>query len=231
MNKYQKIPTIAALIAFSAIIAPSAHGQEVRRAILPSEIDYYQNRFDTEWKQLTAQWKVLDSQALVVIAQIQSQGNTVQRAQLLISIWDQMDQIARRQDEMLAAAKRDTPRLIDMDKALKEAAWAQMQADQRRAPVILPRDPNPNDCLIIATEAFNRLQKTSNWARIAGLRFIAEGKIARHAVVFFQPTPDSKIWMYDASGSIDLDTQSHDLEQITPALKSLVTNLESVEWQ
>jgi len=42
--------------------------------------------------------------------------------------------------------------------------------------------------------------------------------IGGHAVVFYQPTENSNVFMYDAGGSYDLFTQSHDLDEIVTAL-------------
>ena len=57
--------------------------------------------------------------------------------------------------------------------------------------------PNQNDCLLVATEAYARLQKSAYWAKIAGFTWFENAKdVGGHAVVFYQPTADSNIWMY-----------------------------------
>jgi hypothetical protein len=84
---------------------------------------------------------------------------------------------------------------------------------------------NPNDCLIVATEAYTRLSKANAWARIAGFTISKNTKvIGGHAVVFFQPTSNSNVWMYDANGSRDLHTKSHDLAEILEAMSQLLNN-------
>jgi hypothetical protein len=75
------------------------------------------------------------------------------------------------------------------------------------------------DCLIVATEAQARLKNTACWARIAGFTVSkSSNRIGGHAVVFYQPTLNSNVWMYDKSGSHEIPTQSHDLTIIVEAL-------------
>ncbi len=79
-----------------------------------------------------------------------------------------------------------------------------------------------NDCLLVATEAYARMQKTAYWAKIAGFTWIKDGKvIGKHAVLFFQPTESSNVFMYDKSGSLGIATQSHDLNEIINSLNEL----------
>ena len=86
------------------------------------------------------------------------------------------------------------------------------------------------DCLPFAIEALSRLKKSSVWAQIAGFTWVEDGKkLGGHAVVFFQPTEKSNVWMYDRSGSYDLQTRSHDLGEIIAALNSLTRDNLSVE--
>jgi hypothetical protein len=209
-GRWQITPTtMVALIVFSAIIAPMAQGQEVRRALPVTAGDRYEQYLKTGIAKSRAERNELYGAYVNFLAC--STPHCLEMQRLISQILGSIDSY-----------------LNDATASLNNYYETKAQTAQ----IIASRDdPTPNDCLIVATEAFNRLQKTAHWVKIAGLRIIVAGKIVRHAVVFFQPTPDSKIWMYDASGSIDLDTQSQDLEQITPALKSLVTNLESVEFQ
>ena len=92
----------------------------------------------------------------------------------------------------------------------------------------------PQDCLIVATEAFARLKTTAYWARIAGFTITKNGEEVRgHAVAFHQPNATSNVFMYDKSGSYDLDTRSHDLAAITKALNQLVRTgyrVQSPKW-
>ena len=76
-----------------------------------------------------------------------------------------------------------------------------------------------NDCLLVATEAYARMQKTAHWAKIAGFTWIKDGKvIGKHAVLFYQPTESSNVFMYDKDGSLPIATQSHDLNEIINSL-------------
>jgi hypothetical protein len=91
----------------------------------------------------------------------------------------------------------------------------------------------PNDCMIVATEAYTRLKRTSYWVQMAGIKFIENGQDKGHPIVFYQPTANSNVFMYDASGSYDLHTKSHDLERLTPVLDSLLkkpARVQSLEW-
>jgi hypothetical protein len=79
-----------------------------------------------------------------------------------------------------------------------------------------------NDCLLVATEAYARMQKTAYWAKIAGFTWIKDGKvIGKHAVLFYQPTESSDVFMYDKDGSLPIATQSHDLNEIINSLNGL----------
>ena len=81
---------------------------------------------------------------------------------------------------------------------------------------------NENDCLLVATEAYARMQKTAYWAKIAGFTWIKDGKvIGKHAVLFYQPTESSNVFMYDKDGSLPIATQSHDLNEIINSLNEL----------
>jgi hypothetical protein len=75
---------------------------------------------------------------------------------------------------------------------------------------------SPNDCMIIATEAYNRLKPpVSHWANIAQLNVIENGKdVGGHAVLFYQPEAGGNVFMYDAGGTADMFTQSHDLSTL-----------------
>ena len=75
---------------------------------------------------------------------------------------------------------------------------------------------SPNDCMIIATEAYNRLKPpVSHWANIAQLNVIENGKdVGGHAVLFYQPEAGGNVFMYDAGGTAVMFTQSHDLSTL-----------------
>lgn len=105
------------------------------------------------------------------------------------------------------------------------------------APRYAPRSVAPsgtNDCLIVATEAFSRLKTTASWARIASFHVTRnQEEVGGHAVVFFQPTSSSNVFMYDRAGSQDLGTQSHDLTDLTGAFNKLLAEgylAQSVKW-
>lgn len=91
------------------------------------------------------------------------------------------------------------------------------------------------DCLIVATNALAKLKGSAHWARIAGFMVTKKfEKVGSHAVVFFQPTETSNVFMYDKSGSLELDTQSHELETVIDALNKAVLKynmaVENSKW-
>ena len=95
--------------------------------------------------------------------------------------------------------------------------------------------PDEKDCLLVATEAYARMQKTADWAKIAGFTWLRNKKtIGGHAVVFYQPTQNSNVWMYDKSGSYEIHTKSHDLNEIiavlNQTLRTVNIKIESPRW-
>jgi hypothetical protein len=76
------------------------------------------------------------------------------------------------------------------------------------------------DCLPFATEAYAQLKTTAHWAAIAGMSILRKDTNEKggHAVVFFQPTAGSIVYMYDRNGSFGLPTHSHDLKEIINAV-------------
>jgi hypothetical protein len=100
------------------------------------------------------------------------------------------------------------------------AAGLSTQPAPSSTPVI---DPDKKDCLIVATDAYARLKNTAHWLKMAAFTWSEKGRvIGGHAVVFYQPTENSNVFMYDAGGSYDLFTQSHDLDEIVTALNRLL---------
>jgi hypothetical protein len=95
--------------------------------------------------------------------------------------------------------------------------------------------PDEKDCLLVATEAYARMQKTADWSKIAGFIWLQNNKkIGGHAVVFYQPTQNSNVWMYDKSGSYEIHTKSHDLNVIIAVLNQTLCTvnikIESPRW-
>ena len=85
-----------------------------------------------------------------------------------------------------------------------------------------------NDCLLVATEAHARLRNSAAWSKIVAFTWIGPKESTGHAVVFYQPTQDSDVFMYDKTlGSLDLGTQSHDLMQLVDALNQILQRTNS----
>jgi hypothetical protein len=118
----------------------------------------------------------------------------------------------------------DASRIQEMPEirnAVPTPAWAS-------APVATPTPASSptiaqtpaQDCLPFATEAYARLKTTTHWAAIAGMSILTKDTNEKdgHAVVFFQPTAGSNVYMYDRNGSFGLPTHSHDLKEIMNAV-------------
>jgi hypothetical protein len=82
-----------------------------------------------------------------------------------------------------------------------------------RAASDLIADPLPNSCELIAAEASARMFRAGIWTRILIVSFEDD---SAHALCVFQPR--RRICVYDAVGSVDLDTESHDPDAIANLL-------------
>ncbi len=76
----------------------------------------------------------------------------------------------------------------------------------------------PNDCAIVATEAYHRVAPAAKWARLLHLDLSAtEG----HMVCVWQLTPHDPILLYDkfylGSQTLELQTAQHDAKVIAAA--------------
>jgi hypothetical protein len=94
--------------------------------------------------------------------------------------------------------------------------------DIPQAPAAKSAQPDEPDCLIIASEKNAKLQKAGVWSRIARYN---EATLAPsgHAAVFYQPTPDSAVCIYDKNfGSLELPTRSHELGDIIAAFNQVL---------
>jgi len=101
--------------------------------------------------------------------------------------------------------------------------------------VAQPSSSTPNDCLVVATEVYGRLRTSAHWARIIAFRLNDGKETVGHAVVLYQPTPTSNVWLYDKTigGSKDIGTQSHDLAEIVNSIESLTNDgiiIEEPHW-
>jgi uncharacterized protein YraI len=103
-------------------------------------------------------------------------------------------------------------------------------------PVVSTSSSELNDCLIVATEMYARLKSSASWARICVFRLYANGEYkSSHAVVLYQPTQASNVFLYDKTlSSIDTNTQSHDLIEIISSINQNILRegvlLEDPRW-
>ena len=85
-------------------------------------------------------------------------------------------------------------------------------------------------------EMYARLKSSASWARICVFRLYANGEYkSSHAVVLYQPTQASNVFLYDKTlSSIDTNTQSHDLIEIISSINQNILRegvlLEDPRW-
>jgi hypothetical protein len=90
----------------------------------------------------------------------------------------------------------------------------------------------PNDCYVIASQIYARLKTSSYWVKVAGLMIKEKStnEVGGHAVVFSQLTPSSNVVMSDENGGLDLETKSHDLQEITDAAAQISSKSPKVPY-
>ena len=225
---------ILAILALAAAFAPIAQGQEVRRAKPLTEMDLvFAERQETlkQEKQRMELNKAEQRAIGAAIARLNAQAayiKSMPTSEYKIQAWDRLlaeqdrvsdwqDRVSRRMDNDQAWADQNE---ISYQNQL--AAASKRQADSSAQPSIdfQPLVPQPkNDCLIVATETYARLKKTAPWARIAGFGYASNTRNAPgHAVVLYEPTQGSTVWLYDEAGSRDLGIKSHDLSELKEAI-------------
>jgi hypothetical protein len=97
-------------------------------------------------------------------------------------------------------------------------------------PVVAGR--TPNDCYVIASQIYAKLKTSSHWVKVAGITIKdkSTNEVGGHAVVFSQLTPNSNIVMSDENGGLDLQTKSHDLQEITDAAAQISSKLRTAPY-
>jgi hypothetical protein len=79
----------------------------------------------------------------------------------------------------------------------------------------------PNDCTIIAAQAYAKLKPATYWCQVIGVVLTAAGdKPLSHAMVFYKYQTDGNVFVYDERGGIELDTTAQDLDAIAVALQA-----------
>ena len=101
------------------------------------------------------------------------------------------------------------------------AIWAAICAAQGQTPV---ETKERNDCVIVAAEAYKRLEAQGIWAEVVGFNWNApNGRKSGHAVCLFQLSKTDNILVYDAQlGTNDLKVKSADLQVIERAYNRLI---------
>jgi hypothetical protein len=79
------------------------------------------------------------------------------------------------------------------------------------------------DCVIVAAEAYKRLQAQGIWAEVVGFYWNwPDGRKSGHAVCIFQLSKTGNILVYDGWGTNDLKVKSADLQVIEQAYNRLI---------
>jgi hypothetical protein len=96
-----------------------------------------------------------------------------------------------------------------------------MAVPSSRLPNSGSSSPTPNECELVAAEkeaavraARKRMHRAGIWTRILIVSYADEKN--RHALCLFQP--HRQICAYDATGTVELETSSHDARTIARAL-------------
>jgi hypothetical protein len=78
----------------------------------------------------------------------------------------------------------------------------------------------PADCAIIAAQAYAKLKPVTSWCQIVGIRWSQNGQPRMsHAVVMYKYQSDGHVFVYDESGTLELDTTSEDLDALQMVLQ------------
>jgi hypothetical protein len=82
-----------------------------------------------------------------------------------------------------------------------------------------------NDCVIVATEAYQRLRAEGVWAEVIGLNLhTPKGETFGHAMCVYQPEKTGNLWVYDSNGSWQLAVRSADLRVVEWAFNQSLTH-------
>jgi hypothetical protein len=92
-------------------------------------------------------------------------------------------------------------------------------------PVTTPA-PDKNDCMVVATEIFNRVRANSAWAKIIGFGITANGKVQPigHAMAVWKLTAEGRVYAADQSGTFELHTISTELDDVLKAIAEAFHN-------
>ena len=78
-------------------------------------------------------------------------------------------------------------------------------------PALTPQDHRtPNDCAIIAAEAYAKLKSVTYWCQIMAIEVDTATEKFCHAMVFFKIDTSGRVMVYDARGTQELNTTSED---------------------
>jgi hypothetical protein len=79
----------------------------------------------------------------------------------------------------------------------------------------------PNDCAIVATEAYARLNDSAAWCHILRFDIIFPDHVSGHAVCVWQIELGGKVCVYDRNGTMALETSSRDPRDIVSAMQKV----------
>jgi hypothetical protein len=95
---------------------------------------------------------------------------------------------------------------------------APQYAQPRREPVTAGR--TPEDCAIIAAQAFSKLKPVTAWCQIIDLQFTNETGGHGHAIVAYKYQTQGNVMLYDADGTLEIQTSATDTGSIMLAFQT-----------
>ena len=133
---------------------------------------------------------------------------------------------------------REIPEIRNAVPAPAALASALAATPAPTAPTVAPSNPpvvagrTPNDCYVIASQIYANLKTSSYWVKVAGMMIKEKStnEVSGHAVVFSQLTSSSNVVMSDENGGLDLQTKSHDLQEITDAAAQISSKSSKVPY-
>jgi hypothetical protein len=120
---------------------------------------------------------------------------------------------------------------VDVGYSADMRSWAQGMATSEQSvptppPTIAPppqyyptpQQRSPNDCALIAAEAYAKLKPVTHWCQIMGVHVETTKETFGHAMVFFKIDASGHVMVYDARGTQELNTTSEDPQVLARAI-------------
>jgi hypothetical protein len=77
----------------------------------------------------------------------------------------------------------------------------------------------PNDCAIVAAQAYAKLKPNTYWCQIMSVHVETTTEVVNHAMVFYKYQANGHVLVYDARGTLELNTTSEQPDELAEAVK------------